>query len=373
MANAPRIIKAPQLGVNETTARLIRDLPEGEWVKHGAVICHLETVKATFEVESDGEGFLLYCLEDGAASTVNEPLLMLCATREQLDEARTALREQREKAAAAKSAAGQATDRARRRAEELGVDLTQVTSAHGIIQTADVEKFAAARSQTMVRTPVTQLTWPAGKCPVVIYGAGIGGLTVRECIDAGSTLHVVAFVDDQPGSDAARHGLPLYHSDTLPEMRRAGIAHLVLGMAGGKLRLKFIARIRELGFTPANAVHPTAFLSPSCRLGEGLFIKAGAIIETCTTIGDACVIDNGVVIPHHNTVGEGCHLAPGVSLGSSVDIGACTVVGIGASISSGCKIGRGSIVTPGSSVVTNFEDFSVIEGVPGKRIGEAKG
>lgn len=370
--SSPHIITAPQLGVNEATARLIRGVKEGEFVRPGKVICHLETVKATFEVEAEREGYLLYCVDDGAETAVNQPLLMLCATPEQLAAARAASQRQQAEQAAARSGAP-ATKLAQRRAAELGVDLAQVTCATGIIQASDVERHAAALQPAPARKPIAELSWPADRRPVVIHGAGRGGQTVLECLQEMNGVHAVAFVDDEPGQDSERHGLPLYPATALPELHSHGVSGYALGVAGAQTRLRLLAAAKAAGFQPVSVIHPTAILSPSCRLGEAVFVKAGAIIETGTSVGDACIIDNGVVIAHHNTIHEACHLAPGAALGSGIEIGAATVVGIGASIATGCRLGRGCIVTPGTSIVTNFDAGSVIEGVPGKKIGEARG
>jgi sugar O-acyltransferase (sialic acid O-acetyltransferase NeuD family) len=370
--SSPRIITTPQLGVNEDTARLYRRVEEGTRVRPGDVLCLLETVKASFEVEAEAEGILLYCVEEGADATVGQPLLLLCA-----DEAQFAAEQAKLSAAQtqAEAAAGQypATKRAQQRAKELGVDLAEVKPAHDIVQASDVEAHAAASQPAAPRRAIAELSWPTGTRPVVIHGAGRGGQTVLECLQAMAGVTAVAFVDDQPGSDAERFGLPLYPASELPALLAAGVTGYALGVAGGALRLRLLAAAQETGFEAVNLIHPSAVLSPSVELGAGVTIKAGAVVETGSRIGDASIIDNGVIVPHHNVIEPGCHLAPGVSLGSGITVGTGTVLGIGVTVATGCTIGRGCIVTPGSSIVTDIEPFSVIEGVPGKRIGAARG
>lgn len=372
-SSTPHIVTTPQLGVNDLKARLIREKAEGSQVQAGECLCVLETSKASFDVESPASGWLLYCLSDGGEASLHEPLLMVCASPEELAAEKQKLVREQKQAAISLESNRTATEPARRRATELGLELQDIKASGTIIQRADVERHVALQATNPTElVPIEDLRWDEDVRPVVIFGAGRGGQTVMECLEAMTGVTPVCFVDDQPGSEPRRHGLPLYGSRELEALKAIGINAIALAVAGGSTRLQLLERVRSLGFEAISVVHPTAFIARSCRLGDSLFVKAGALIETASEIGDACIIDNGVVIAHHNVIEAGCHLAPGVHLGSGITIGQNSILGIGVAVASGCQIGRACIISPGSSITKDIEPFSVIEGVPGRKIGEAR-
>ncbi|MFC1577305.1 transferase, partial [Candidatus Omnitrophota bacterium] len=151
-----------------------------------------------------------------------------------------------------------------------------------------------------------------------------------------------------------------------------GINKVFSEIANSEFRLRLKGRLGEAGIQMVNLIHPNTYIAPSVKLGQGNFIKVGAIIDSNTCIGNCCIIDNNVIIAHDNIVEDSCHLAPGVTLGSGITIGKKTIIGIGASISTKVRIGKDVIVGVGSSVVQDVPDNSIVEGVPGKIIGKRK-
>jgi UDP-perosamine 4-acetyltransferase len=52
-------------------------------------------------------------------------------------------------------------------------------------------------------------------------------------------------------------------------------------------------------------------VSPSVRLGAGVAIMAGAVINAEGRIEDLAIINTGAVIDHDAWIGEAAHVAPG--------------------------------------------------------------
>lgn len=206
---------------------------------------------------------------------------------------------------------------------------------------------------------------------VAIYGAGKGGMSLKELFDLISGYEVVCFIDDDPSKESFG-GLAVVRSEELEGLKAQGISATACEIADSKFRLDLRDRLQKIEIEYLTVIHPTAFVSPSATIGKGCFIKAGAVVETNTIINDCCIIDNGVVIPHHNHIEEGCHLAPGVSLGSGIVIGQSCIVGIGASIATGVRIGGNVIIGVGTSVVNDVPDNAIVQGVPGKVVGHRR-
>jgi UDP-3-O-[3-hydroxymyristoyl] glucosamine N-acyltransferase len=97
-------------------------------------------------------------------------------------------------------------------------------------------------------------------------------------------------------------------------------------------------------FYPASsgpaAVHRAAHVDPAARLGAGVSIAAGAVVEAGAELGDRCRIEANAVI------------------GRSVRIGADSVVGAGASLSH-CLVGSRVVIYPGARIGQDGFGFAI--------------
>jgi UDP-perosamine 4-acetyltransferase len=347
--------------------------PEGDQVTNGRPLCSIETSKAILDIESPADGYLFHLVAEKEIARINEPVALIGVDLKMLQSARDDYKIQASSETAQSGSIDgefKATAKAVALAEQTGIDLSDI-KAGGIIKEKDVREFMQL-SEAATSVSVEQLIPHEDFISVVIYGAGKGGITVKECLELGEKYRAICFIDDNPGNINSLCGLPVFHASQLKEIAEKGIKHLFCAIANGVLRMKIMKICQGTGIEMINAIHPHSYIAPSVKIGTGNHIKAGSVIDTNTAIGDCCIIDNGAVLAHDNQIGNGCHLAPGVSMGSGIRLGEFTVIGIGASVSTGLEIGRMSIIAVGSSVVKNVPDNSVVEGVPGKITGRRK-
>ena len=84
---------------------------------------------------------------------------------------------------------------------------------------------------------------------------------------------------------------------------------------------------------PARAgVHDRAAVDDTAKLGDGVEVRAGAVIAAGADIGDGCVIGANVSVAENVVVGAGCRIGANVSLencvlGERVDVQAGVVIG----------------------------------------------
>lgn len=129
---------------------------------------------------------------------------------------------------------------------------------------------------------------------------------------------------------------------------------------------------------PSAWVAPGAFVVGDVRLGEDSSVWYGAVLRgdtepvrvgARTNVQDGCVLHADPGSPA--VVGEGCVVGHNAVV-HGCEVGDGCLVGMGATILNGAKIGVGSIVAAGAVVPEGreFPPWSLIVGVPAKRIGE---
>ena len=365
-------VVVPQLGVNDLNAKLEEWLvDENEMITKGDLLCVLETTKATFELAAEASGYLVYLINEGTSVEVNTRIALIGDNLDYIKQQKVNFVQGYLKKEM-NLGSPKATKKAVELALHLGIEIDTIKIDGHIIREKDVQQFYEKKASSVSSKSIqkiSELIWDENRVPVIIYGASKGALTIRECIEVQQKHQVVCFIDDDPTHKIELCELTVFHSSKLPEIANQGIRNVALGIAGGAIRLAKLSYCKEFGFEMINVIHPNSYIAPSVKMGKGNYIKAGAIIETNTVIKDACIIDNGVIIAHDNVIENGCHLAPGVVMGSSIHIGELSILGIGVSVSTNIKIGRSCIVSVGSSITKDVEDFSIIEGVPGKKVG----
>ncbi len=140
----------------------------------------------------------------------------------------------------------------------------------------------------------------------------------------------------------------------------------------GATRVSLAQSVRQRfpNATFPNVIHPRATVSPSCKLGIGLFVGPNAVISGQSVIGDYCVLHTQAVVDHYSVVAEGCSLNPGAIVCCSVQLGRCVTIGASAtvrdhvSVGNGCFVGMGACVTQTIRAPAGEEGFWL--GIPAK-------
>ena len=126
--------------------------------------------------------------------------------------------------------------------------------------------------------------------------------------------------------------------------------------------IEFLKTTYQLRF--ARLIHPTAYVSPYARIGEGVYIGANSVIGPGTVLKDHVFLNRGVTVGHDTVVHEYVRLQPGCNIGGHVEILTGAMIGIGANIIEELVIGREAIVAAGATVIKDVKDKTMVAGVP---------
>lgn len=115
-------------------------------------------------------------------------------------------------------------------------------------------------------------------------------------------------------------------------------------------------------------VHPSAYVSPSAKIGNGTVIFQNAVVTTNVTIGSNVLILPNTVINHDSVIGNYTIITSSVSISGNVCIGCLCYIGAGTSIRQNVTIAPKSMIGMGSVVIQNVEEGSIVVGNPARVI-----
>ncbi|MBR1467644.1 MAG: acetyltransferase [Bacteroidaceae bacterium] len=192
---------------------------------------------------------------------------------------------------------------------------------------------------------------------VYLFGASGHGKVVKDILNANGTK-VEAFVDDNLSVNEC-YGRPVLHDAT-------GLSPMIVSIGKCSIHKLVVEKLKvaNMGIEFATAIHPSAIVSPSAKIGEGTVIMAGAVINAEAIIGKHCIINTGATVDHECVIGDYCHIAPGVNISGNTHIGECTWVGVGSCVIQGLHIGNNCMIGAGSVVVKDIPDNAKAFGNP---------
>ena len=134
---------------------------------------------------------------------------------------------------------------------------------------------------------------------LIILGAGGYGQTVADI--AAQLGYEPAFLDDNT---------PLAIGKTNDYVKYLDCA-IIPAFGNNEFRLSWCRKIKDAGGHLATLIHPTAYVSPTAQIGEGVVILPHAVVNTNVRVEMGCIVNIGALIDHGTVLEEGVHIAPG--------------------------------------------------------------
>jgi acetyltransferase-like isoleucine patch superfamily enzyme len=350
-------VNVPWTDVNSETATLVEwRVADRSLISAGEALADIETSKSALEIEAPSDGIVLQLVAAGQSVSVGEPIAIMFE-----DEAALTSYEQEQRQPAGEAAVGgrelRVTARARKRATELGVDLTAI-SATGLITERDVERAATTNRQlpdvTRQDLP-TALQVQPGTERLLIVGAGLGATQVLDIMSEGQSQRGVAIIDDNRAFWGNLVGdVPVVGgSDRIPELWEAQAFDAVVIAISTSVEAR--ARLRRLcqagGVPLANVIDARTKISSGVTMGTGNVICAFCHFGTGAVVGDNNFISAFNSFDHHAVLGSDISTGPGCMTSGEVQIGDRVRLGTGIFIEPKVSIGEGSVVASGAVIV----------------------
>lgn len=185
-----------------------------------------------------------------------------------------------------------------------------------------------------------------------LYGASGHAKVIIDILKANG-MEIEGLLDDNPDVTELM-GYKVLHGVN-------DVSSLIISIGNNRIR-KMIAERLETRFE--KAVHPSAIMSPSAKVGDGTVVMQGAIVQACAEIGKHCIVNTGASVDHECVLEDYVHVSPHSTLCGNVHVGEGSWIGAGTTVIPGVKIGEWSVIGAGSVVVRDIPDGVVAYGNP---------
>jgi sugar O-acyltransferase (sialic acid O-acetyltransferase NeuD family) len=133
-----------------------------------------------------------------------------------------------------------------------------------------------------------------------------------------------------------------------------------------ELRMAVFKRFSNKGYTFRSVIHPSAIIAENVKIGSGVQIMAGCVLQTGVIIGDDVIINTKTSVDHDCVISGHSHIAPGCTLSGEVNVGSGVHVGSGTTIIQKVNVGSGALIGAGSVVLSDVSEGKTVFGVPAK-------
>jgi sugar O-acyltransferase (sialic acid O-acetyltransferase NeuD family) len=207
---------------------------------------------------------------------------------------------------------------------------------------------------------------------VVIIGAGGNAKKIVD-IFAQTQVHIEGYISSEKEGPIIYGFSVLGKIEDIEELKRVHtIEKAIVSIGDNFMRKQIAENLQKHDIKLVSAIHPSAIISPTVKIGAGNIIMAGAVIHADTVIGDCCLIDTSAIVEHDCTVGSFSSIAPGAVLCGNVSVDEVSAVGAGTTVLEKRTIGKQCVVGAGALVNKPIPDYSVAYGLPAAVIRKRK-
>ena len=187
---------------------------------------------------------------------------------------------------------------------------------------------------------------------IILVGAGGHAAGVLEAAVL-TGWRITAYVDRHPADWLGRHGSP-HHFETdeaaIAELKGRGTVVIGIGgidPTGLSARTALLEKYLDAGFTCPAIIHPSAVVSETASLKQGVIVLAGAVLQPYCQIGEGALINTRAIVEHHAVVEPGGHVAPGATLLGAGRLGRNALIGANAVVLPSTTVPANTLVPAG--------------------------
>lgn len=201
---------------------------------------------------------------------------------------------------------------------------------------------------------------------VIIIGAGGHAAEISDYLEYSnsqntpdSEVEIVGYLDDD-FDKYLHYCLKFPYLGSISEHQIVSNVHYIIGIANLVYRKKFVELFLERGAKFSSYIHPTASISSSAKIGEGVVIAPNVNLGPNAYVGDFSLVNSRVSLGHDSKVGKYNFLSPNVCFSGFTQVGDENLFGINSATIPGIKIGNRNKIMAGMTLDKNVGDSEVV-------------
>lgn len=204
---------------------------------------------------------------------------------------------------------------------------------------------------------------------LIIVAAGGCGREVMQWVKdinkVKKTWKIKGFIDDDLSAlDGLRCDVPLLA--TIDDYEIQPDDEFTCCIGNSNTRKKVVGNLKSKGARFTTIIHPTAVVTDSSCLGEGVIIYPYALISDNASVGDGCIINMYSSVAHDSVLGEYCTISAHCDITGMCTLGDRVFMGSTAQVVPGSVIGDDVYICAGSTVMTRVRAGTKVLGNPAK-------
>jgi sugar O-acyltransferase (sialic acid O-acetyltransferase NeuD family) len=199
---------------------------------------------------------------------------------------------------------------------------------------------------------------------LIIFGNTSFAEIAAEYFSSAGFEVIAHLVDPQYLSDGLLNGRIVVGTDSERAIKmRSEASHFFVASTYTQLnrfRANKFREFKDIGLIPASFISPHAFVDPSVKLGEHVFIFENNVIQFGTEIGNNCILWSGNHIGHHSIIEDNVFVSSHVVVSGHCTIGANSFLGVNSTIYNNVEIGRDNWIGPSSVVAKSTQENTMM-------------
>ncbi|WP_160141605.1 acetyltransferase [Salicibibacter halophilus] len=206
---------------------------------------------------------------------------------------------------------------------------------------------------------------------VVVLGNGGHGKVIQDIINHFSAEYQLTGVLDDHYTSTVNNGSnffegPIFDANHLADLYPDLL--FIVGIGDNRARKNVVDQLDLPLYRYATVIHPSAVISPTSQIGNGVAIIAGAIVNPHSQINDHVILNTSSSVGHDCQIEDYVHISPRVAIAGGTKVREGTHLGIGSVSIPGVEVGRWSTVGAGGVVTDHIPDDTLAVGVPAKAV-----
>lgn len=139
---------------------------------------------------------------------------------------------------------------------------------------------------------------------------------------------------------------------------------LVIAHGEPLTKKRIYQKLKKLGFSFTNLIHPMVNINSNIIMGESVIICEGSILTVDITLGNCVIININSTIGHDSTIDDYSTISPSCNISGGVQIEDAVYIGSGTNVRDGISIGTEAIIGIGSLVIKDIPSHTMAYGAP---------